>query len=373
MQITRIILTFVLATLIALPTSGQEFGPFDLRLERPGKTAVTESGLSDEQARAKAIEFFKGQDAGSLEFKSSDGSGTIDAVFRKDGDLVRMRSRSQANPFLENALFGLPEDIAQCQANVDDLVTGLKFWSDDHPGEIPSDLGVLEGMYLQEIPICPASPRSPYSYERKENKVTIACSNVHASAGGLDGPKYEGEALELVFDSGFVDTDENEARVPELSNSDRGREFTTAELLDGIENRHPAYYFTLAAQLFEDGRKDESVFWYYSGQLRFRHYLADNEELQPDEDPAVMSALIHTLGPPINQYAYGDLPKLLQTIDEVIRWDEETPNGFFDKARAPEARQEIIEGLLELRRYIVDKADTIREERSNNGLENRTP
>jgi hypothetical protein len=42
------------------------------------------------------------------------------------------------------------------------------------------------------------------------------------------------------------------------------------QLKSGIENQHPSYFYILAEKLFAVGKKDEAVFWYYAGQLRYR-------------------------------------------------------------------------------------------------------
>ena len=42
------------------------------------------------------------------------------------------------------------------------------------------------------------------------------------------------------------------------------------QLRKGIENQHPSYFYILAGKLFAAGKKDEAVFWFYAGQLRYR-------------------------------------------------------------------------------------------------------
>ncbi len=59
------------------------------------------------------------------------------------------------------------------------------------------------------------------------------------------------------------------------------------QLKNGIENQHPAYFYYLAKKLFAAGQKDDAVFWFYAGQLRYRVYLAVNKDkLDPSGDPA---------------------------------------------------------------------------------------
>ena len=146
----------------------------------------------------------------------------------------------------------------------------------------------------------------------------------------------------------------------------------TADMIAGITKQEPAYYYLLAARLLKEDRKDEAVFWYYAGQLRWRYYaLAHQEKVSGSEASSLMGAFHHSLGTPINEYAFGDLPQLRQTIDDVIAWDEENPNEFCPKETVAEERTEVLEGLRQLRQSTIDRAEEIRKTRTENGLENR--
>jgi hypothetical protein len=64
------------------------------------------------------------------------------------------------------------------------------------------------------------------------------------------------------------------------------------------------------------GKRDEAVFWFYAGQLRYRVYLLVNKDkLEPSGDPAVFASLSEEIGRPLNEYAFGDIPQLAKTID----------------------------------------------------------
>ena len=101
---------------------------------------------------------------------------------------------------------------------------------------------------------------------------------------------------------------------------------TPEQLKKGIENQHPSTYYILAQKLFETGKKDDAVFWFYAGQLRYRFYLMANPKLEPSGDPALFASLSEVVGRPINEYAFGDLKALPATLDKVLAWDEKTPN-----------------------------------------------
>lgn len=144
------------------------------------------------------------------------------------------------------------------------------------------------------------------------------------------------------------------------------------QLKDGIENKHPAQFYVLAGKLFAAGKKDEAVFWYYAGQLRYRVYLLVNKDkLDPTGDPAVFASLSEEVGRPINEYAFGDIPQLAKTIASVIAWDQSHANVLTPREKCRSEYDQIVTGLNQMRDQIVRQADSIRRTRTANGLENR--
>ena len=141
------------------------------------------------------------------------------------------------------------------------------------------------------------------------------------------------------------------------------------ELAGGIEHEHPLAAFELSKRLWEAGRKDEAVFFLYLGQLRFRARLLANPNGDPTGGRALFDALMSAMGPPINQYAFGDIPALLATIDRVIAWDD----GHADDYAPLRTREEAKAGLKKMRADVVSRQDEIRRTRSENGLPNRSP
>src|SRR6266542_644366 len=132
---------------------------------------------------------------------------------------------------------------------------------------------------------------------------------------------------------------------------------TPAQLKAGIEKRHPAAYYILASKLFEAGSRDEAVFWFYAGQLRYRFHLAANPNLPPDGDPALFASLSEVVGRPINEYAMGEIDALTATIDKVLDWDQRTDNGFTSKTRHAAQWKDISDGLGKLRDMVRTRAD----------------
>jgi hypothetical protein len=162
------------------------------------------------------------------------------------------------------------------------------------------------------------------------------------------------------------------AQAPPVSADDFSRQ-TPDQLKVGIEKQHPAAYYVLAGKLLQAGQKDEAVFWFYAGQLRYRFHLGANPTLPRSGDPALFASLSEVVGRPVNEYAVGDISSLAATIDKVLDWDARTPNGFTSTTTHATTWKGIRDGLGEMRAQVMKSADQIRAERTKNGLENRRP
>lgn len=144
---------------------------------------------------------------------------------------------------------------------------------------------------------------------------------------------------------------------------------TPAQLKQNIEKRHPADYYLLAARLFKDpATKQEALFWFYVGQIRYRYYLAANPDLKPDGDPAVFASLSETVGRRINEYAGGKPDIWLAEINHALEWDAEHNNDFTPKSKSPERYRQVRAGLVALRDHIATIKDKLPELRRQNGL-----
>jgi hypothetical protein len=143
---------------------------------------------------------------------------------------------------------------------------------------------------------------------------------------------------------------------------------TPAQLIEEIEQLHPAAYYILAAKLFQTDQKDEAVFWFYTGQIRYRCYLAAHPDLEPSGDPALFGALSAQVGEPLNVYAFGDVPKLAETITRALEWDAAHPDAFTDRSVHASACEDVRNGLVEMRQHILDNEDQIKQSRKEAGL-----
>ena len=135
-----------------------------------------------------------------------------------------------------------------------------------------------------------------------------------------------------------------------------------------LPNSHPSVVYLYAARLFKENRKDEAVFWFYVGQLRYRYHLAANPELSPDKDPAVMASLNATVGQMINEWAGADPIAWARAMDRALDWDASHDNSTTPKKSHQAALQQTRTGLAELRDTVIAKASEIRSQRKAAGL-----
>lgn len=138
-----------------------------------------------------------------------------------------------------------------------------------------------------------------------------------------------------------------------------------------LPSEHPSAYYGYAARLFREGKKDEAVFWFYVGQLRYRFHLKANPALEPSGDPALFASLGATVGQTINEYAGGDVKEWVKAIDRALKWDEENANDFTSKKKFSGFYEENRAGLKRMRDQVGSQEDAIREQRNKAGLPNR--
>lgn len=103
-----------------------------------------------------------------------------------------------------------------------------------------------------------------------------------------------------------------------------------------------------------------------------RIHLAARPDLPPDGDPALFASLNETVGRPINQWAFGDVPGAVAIIRRVLAWHSANDDPFTPKAQFPAAHVRVHAGLEALVAKMLADQDRIREQRRANGLPNRT-
>jgi len=152
---------------------------------------------------------------------------------------------------------------------------------------------------------------------------------------------------------------------------DQALSLPIAEVEAALPSSHPAVLYAHARRLFETGRRDEAVVWFYAGQLRFRFHLRANPSLPKDGEPALMASLNATVGQTINEWAGGSPRQWASAIDQALAWDQAHPNATTARDQHAAAWEATRRGLAGLRDQILTNQDQIREQRRSRGLENR--
>ena len=126
-------------------------------------------------------------------------------------------------------------------------------------------------------------------------------------------------------------------------------------LVKDVAHQHPSAMFILAKRLFDAGKRDEAVFWFYEGQLRW-HALIASMSGQPIGEQSHLQVLMSEVGPDINHYAFGDIPALLKTADRVLDWDATHPDDFAPKGKA---KDDARAALKQFEAYVLANEDAL--------------
>ena len=146
---------------------------------------------------------------------------------------------------------------------------------------------------------------------------------------------------------------------------------TIEQLLAQASELPPTGHYVLAGRLFEAGRRDEAVMWFYVAQIRARLRQAAEPGLPPDGEPALYASFNQSLGQPINGWAFGDIDGVARHMMEALDWDAAHDNPITPKASHAAALAKVRDGLEALRTDVLARKDEIRRTRLSNGLGNR--
>ena len=120
-----------------------------------------------------------------------------------------------------------------------------------------------------------------------------------------------------------IDIKENNEVMKILMGDDNVEKAVNVQkILEHPEKFNPPALYFLSYVLFQDGRKDEAMFWFYAGQLRGRY---DANRCADESANTAVQQLNEQIGPYINPYAFQDLDKLKKTVADVMAWDNTTP------------------------------------------------
>lgn len=134
---------------------------------------------------------------------------------------------------------------------------------------------------------------------------------------------------------------------------------------------HPAGYYVLANKLFHEDHKDEAIFWFYVGSLRFRYYLSSIEthSLHPEVD--LFERFQFEIGYVLLDYAGGDPEFWAGQVAKAAIWDDDNDNVFFHKLKDPTSLLEVRQGMHELHNKLIAEKDEMIRQRIENNAEVR--
>jgi hypothetical protein len=135
---------------------------------------------------------------------------------------------------------------------------------------------------------------------------------------------------------------------------------TPAQIEQQLPDAHPINYYIYAEQLFQAGRKDQALQWFYAGQLRYRFLLKAVPGSESAGGAPLFDSLLEEFGPPLNHYGASDPTNWVKQIDAALQWDASNPNGYTSKTRYARQLHDARDGLVNFRAYIVAHADELR-------------
>lgn len=153
--------------------------------------------------------------------------------------------------------------------------------------------------------------------------------------------------------------------------ANRGVRAPIEEVIADAPRMHAVAMFYLARRLFELERRDEALFWFYEGQLRWRAYLMQTPNgsgqarqggLFGGGERSRYQQLFDTIGPDINAYAFCDMQAFSRMVDAVIAWDNEHPDAFATDAVTKAQAQQGLRDLIEYAQEHSAELDARRQE-----------
>lgn len=136
-----------------------------------------------------------------------------------------------------------------------------------------------------------------------------------------------------------------------------------------------------AIQLYNRGYRHESVYWYYTAQLRSRVFMTtlDPFQIKSPGEPGyehyhAQNAFLELIGPHINQYAFGDLKHLVQVLNRTKRDGvpdlmKVYPDVYFQpKRNRDRAKAEVLRGLDEFLNFLRNNEENLKAMRIKSGV-----
>lgn len=136
--------------------------------------------------------------------------------------------------------------------------------------------------------------------------------------------------------------------------SDTSLKASVYVVAENLEKQHPVVFFEEAGKRLANGQTNDAGFLYYLGSLRYRYYLISNPDFNPSGEPAIFSSMKYIIGEQVNTALRENIDSLIVILDSVICWDKRHDYIYFSKTKHPEKHQEVLNGLIDLRKEVSD-------------------
>lgn len=149
---------------------------------------------------------------------------------------------------------------------------------------------------------------------------------------------------------------------------DELNQLSPAQVERELPASNPASYLQYAAVLWSKGERDQAVYWFYVGELRYRFCLASMKSGGQPCDAELFGALHQEIGSQINPYAGGDPDKWVAEMGKALDWDASHPNGYTSKSAFATDYDKTRAGLEGLRDYVRSHRAELMAARKQNGI-----
>jgi len=127
--------------------------------------------------------------------------------------------------------------------------------------------------------------------------------------------------------------------------SDAGK-LSLKELKENIIKLHPISIYNLSIGIFnkEPNKKEEALFWYYVGALRYRIRLEVIGSYD-DRDPEMFyfNKIEFEYKPILLEWAKDDINKWINSIKKAIEWNKNNDNYYTDRVEYKNIENNIME------------------------------
>ena len=115
------------------------------------------------------------------------------------------------------------------------------------------------------------------------------------------------------------------SQTPYTEQSHINQRALTERIIKNPNKYSPLHLYKASNDLFEEGQKDEAVFWYSVGQLRARY---DANRTNDTTAASGVTVLNMRYGEFINKYAFADVEKLKTTVRAVLEFVENNEEKY---------------------------------------------